>query len=231
MAKSYEEGSIIKDAAEGATKGVLNWTKEQVSELIERLKNKDLGFIGNKETIDIVKEQLKAGEWNISKKFIDDKELRLLFQMGLTLRKLESKGEAEQTQDLRDKIVQRFGTRGLHIAQFVQSGICGRYLGAIMSKISSVEDIKSNLNEILQNIDRYVAFIKQEHEPKRQAERIKTVIDAHNPSTFIIFSKSSANRISKRIIGILKKEIPEYCIEQISEKEDNIYFLNRNEGI
>lgn len=188
MAKSYEDGNIIKDAAEGATRGVLNWTKEQVSELVKKLKNKDLGFIGNKETIDIVKEQLKAGEWNISKKFIDDKELRLLFQMGLALRKLEAKGEAEQTQDLRDKIVQRFGTRGSHIAQFVQSGICGRYLGAIMSKISSIEDIKSNVNEILQNIDKYVAFIKQEHEPKRQAEKIRTVIDAHNPPLHLSFS-------------------------------------------
>ncbi len=231
MAKSSDESSIIKDAAEGAAKGVLDWSTERISELVKKLKERDVGFIGNKETIDIVKEQLKSGEWNISKKFIDDKELRLLVQMGLALRKLEAKKEIEQTQNLRDKIVEKFGAKGLHIAQFVQSGICARYLGAIMSEISSVEDVKSNVNEILQNIEKYVAFIKQEHEPKKQAEKIKTIIYAHNPSTFIIFSKTSANKVSKRIIEILKEKIPEYSVQYQSDKENNIYFLNRNESI
>ena len=231
MAKSCDDGDIIKNAAEGATKGVLDWSTERISELVKKLQDRDIGFIGNKETINIVKEQLKSGEWNISKKFIDDKELRLLVQMGLALRKLEAKKEADQTQNLRDKIVEKYGAKGLHIAQFVQNGICARYLGTIMSEISSVEDIKSNVNEILQNIEKYVAFIKQEHEPKNQAEKIKTVIYAHNPSTFIISSKASANKVSKKIIDILKKEIPEYSVQYQSDKENNIYFLNRNEII
>ena len=58
MAKSCDDGDIIKNAAEGATKGFLDWSKEQVLELVERFKNGSL-LLGNKYTSVLSKSNLK----------------------------------------------------------------------------------------------------------------------------------------------------------------------------
>lgn len=106
MAKSCDDGDIIKNAAEGATKGFLDWSKEQVLELVERFKNGSLAFVGNKYTISVVKEQLKTGEWDISSKYVTDKDFQMLIKMGLTLRRLEKDKKHEQLKDLREKYIQ-----------------------------------------------------------------------------------------------------------------------------
>ncbi len=56
--------SITKELAEGTAKGILNWTKEQISELVDKIKNRNIAFIGDKRTIDTVRDLLKTGEWD-----------------------------------------------------------------------------------------------------------------------------------------------------------------------
>jgi len=56
---------------------------------VRKLRNKELSFIGDEETIRTVKKQLETGEWDISSKYVDDSDLRMLVKMGLTLRSLD----------------------------------------------------------------------------------------------------------------------------------------------
>lgn len=79
----------IESAAKGFTKGTLEWTHEKLKEWIIKLKNRDLAFIKDIETINLVKEQRETGEWDFFKKYVNDNQIRILFQMGLTLKKLE----------------------------------------------------------------------------------------------------------------------------------------------
>ena len=81
----------VESAAKGAVKAVLEYSEEKLKELVERFKNKDLVFIQDKEIIEIAKEQRAKGEWAFFKIYVKDNDLRILFQMGLTLRELEKK--------------------------------------------------------------------------------------------------------------------------------------------
>jgi len=218
------------EIAEGVTNAILNFTREQIVSLADRFRNRDVAFIGNSETIQIVKEQLKTGEWDLSKKYVEDKELRILIQMGLTLRKLESKKQFDKLHDLREKIVLRFQTRGLHIAQFVQRGIFAAFIGNVVSKINSIVELKSVVKETLENVEKNVIFIKETDDVNRKFDEVKTRLYANKPSTYIIFGKNSAVNPSNEIVQRLRENITGYTVSLYkSDKGDCIYFINREE--
>ncbi|HIH05399.1 TPA: hypothetical protein HA372_02445 [Candidatus Woesearchaeota archaeon] len=114
-------GDKVSDAAEGVTKGVLGYTEEKIKQFAKKFIDRKLIFINRPETIELVKEQLKSGEWSLCKQYIKDIDLKILVQLGLALRKLES--DQVELQNLRDKIVYKYKMKGLHIAQVVQNKI------------------------------------------------------------------------------------------------------------
>jgi hypothetical protein len=61
----------IENASRGAVKGTLDWGTEAIKKLATKFREKQLAFIQDKKTIDIVKEQLRSGNClftkNISK--------------------------------------------------------------------------------------------------------------------------------------------------------------------
>lgn len=230
MGTYSEPDDVIKDVSEGATKGVLSWSKDEVTALVFRLRNKELAFIGDTKTICIVKEQLRTGEWDISSKYVDDPKLRILIQMGLTLRRLELEDEYDRLQNLRTKILSKYTSSGLHIAQFVQQRILTNYLATVIPKIHDINELKATIEEILKNVDKFVVFIQKKDMVKDTQEKIKTRIYAHNPTTFIIFSKYSAVPKGEKIVDGLKNIISNYSFEQyIGDNGDTTHFLNRKD--
>ncbi len=118
----------IKSVARGVTEGLLDWSKEQVRQLISKLRDKELAFIQDKKTIKRVKELYRSGELAIYKEYIKDEKMLFLLKMGLTLRSLEKGNEEERRGKLRTKIFNKYEIKGLHIAQFVENGILNRWL-------------------------------------------------------------------------------------------------------
>ncbi len=47
---------------EGAVKGILDWSLDQIKSFATKLKDKKLAFIQDEKTIGIVKEQYRSGE-------------------------------------------------------------------------------------------------------------------------------------------------------------------------
>ena len=218
----------LPEIAEGVTNAILNFTREQIVSLANRFRNRDVAFIGNSDTIQIVKEQLKTGEWDLSKKYVEDKELRILIQMGLTLRKLEFRKQFDKLHNLREKIVLRFQTRGLHIAQFVQRGIFAALIGDIAPKINSIAELKSVVKETLENVEKNVIFIKETDDINRKFDEVKTSLYANKPATYIIFGKNLAVNPSNEIVRLLRENIAGYAISLYkSDKGDCIYFVNK----
>ncbi len=156
----------ITDAAEGVTKGVISWGEEKIKSLVGDFIDRKLFFINNKETIDLVKEQLKSGDWSLCKQYIKDKDLKILVQMGLTLRKMESR--PEQLQDLRTKILNKYQEKGLHIAQVVQNDILTEFVGSIASKVHSGKEIAGRVENLLLNVDKFVLFVKADDNAEKK---------------------------------------------------------------
>lgn len=155
---SYEDP--IESIASGTVKGFLEWSAESIRSLVQKFKEGKLAFIQDEETINLVKEQFNSGELNFYKIYINDKEVLFLVKIGLTLRKLET--NLERKQNLRNKILKKYEVRGLHIAQFVENGILNRYIGILIDNLTSIEDFKIKILDILNNLEKHVLFVKNE---------------------------------------------------------------------
>lgn len=216
----------LKDIAEGAVKGALNWTADFIKQLAKNFQENKLKFIKDKENIEIAKEQYNSGELQIYKSYIKDKKKLMILRMGLVLRKLENKGEKERKQNLREIIMKKYEIKGLHTAQFVENGILNRYIGILLDDISSVEKFKERINEIIDNIEKYVIFVKGYDSERLILKSCKIITTTYLPMIFIISGIGSAAEIVKkiedRLVELLKDN---YELEKMSKGDkENLFF-------
>ena len=68
----------LASTAKGITVGLLEWSKEEIAALVYKLANKDLAFIGDKNTVEIIKQERKTAEWEVYNRYIKDKKLKIL---------------------------------------------------------------------------------------------------------------------------------------------------------
>ncbi|HIH22412.1 TPA: hypothetical protein HA238_01660 [Candidatus Micrarchaeota archaeon] len=210
-----DSNTIIKDAAEGAAKGALEFSAEKIDLLVKRFAQGDLAFIEDEANIQLVKDQRKTPEWNQYIKYIKDKDLRLQLEMGLSLKRLQNdKLKRKRLLDLKQKILIKYGDRGVHIAQLVQNGLFGRYVGLLVGNTNNDKEMEEGINSVLLNIDRYVLFVKETDQVEYTSKTIVTRINALVPKAIIIFSRGPiAVKIAKKIIEKTKKEIMGYRFE------------------
>src|SRR3989344_5973689 len=150
----------LKGVGKGVIKGALEWGETFIKNLANKFREKEISFIEDKNPLEIAKEQYNSGELQIYKNYIENKDKLMIIRMGLVLRKLEKLSEKERKQKLREDIMKKYEVKGLHIAQFVENGILNRYIGILLDDISSIEKFKERINEIINNIEKYVLFVK-----------------------------------------------------------------------
>ena len=94
------DGNPTPEIVEGVTTAAAKLTGQEINKLISKFINHQLVFIEDEYTIEIVKSQKVTPEWKLLNKYVHNTDLRLLIQLGLTLRSLETNGK--NTQNLRD---------------------------------------------------------------------------------------------------------------------------------
>ncbi len=215
----------VEEATSGAVKGVLDWTEDKIKAFVEKFKNRQLAFIQDQETIKLVKEQYISGELNFYKIYIEDKKLLFLVKLGLTLRKLEN--NRDRKQNLRNKIFQKYEINGLHIAQFAENGILNRYIGILISDLKSIEDFKRKITNILENIEKYVLFVKNDDNERTVIQIAKTKVFANSPDIFIVSGISHAAEIVRKCEIVITPLFTDYTLERVSSGEKENLFYKR----
>ena len=228
---SESSSDPIESAAKGLTKGTLEWTHEKLKEWVIKLKNRDLAFIKDIETINLVKEQRETGEWDFFKKYVGDGKLRILFQMGLTFRKLEKEKKYLELDALRKKTFNKFDAKGLHLAEFVQNGLFSKYIGNRLNRAVTSHKLKFEIDDLFNNLENRVAFIQVVHQEKieKKADEIITKIQANSPDTFIISGSGLAIGVCEQIKEKIVSAISGYEEELYKIEDKKIFFLNRIE--
>jgi len=216
----------LEDIAKGATKGVLEWTADFIKQIAKNFQENKLKFISDKENIEIAKEQYNSGELQIYKAYIEDKAKLMVLRMGLVLRRLENKGEKERKQRLREDIMKKYEIKGLHVAQFVENGILNRYIGILLDDIGSIEKFKERINEIIDNIEKYVIFVKGTDNDRLVLETCLKITTTNLSMIFIVSGIGSAAQIVKnieeRLVELLKEN---YELEKMSKGDkENLFF-------
>ena len=147
--------------------------------------------------------------------------------MGLSLRKLENEGERERKQRLREDIMKKYDVKGLHVAKFVENGILNRYIGILLDDISSIEDFKEKINEIIENIEKYVVFVKGTDSERFVLDLCLRKTTSNLSMIFIVSGIGSAaeliRKIEDRLIALLK----DYELEKMSRGENENLFFKR----
>lgn len=218
----------IESATKGATEGVLNWTKDQIKDLVAKFRNRDVSFLEDPNAWQIISEERKTSEGELSHRYIKDKELRTLATLGLTMRRVERE-DPDKLQSYRNKIAKKFGGKGLHVAEFFQHGLYGRYIGVMVSLLNSVVDLERGIEEILTNIDKYVVFIQGADDVKKKGQEITTRIQANQPSSFIMAGVGNARNKAKSIFDSVSGSISGYEYERNEDEQRITFFFKKKQ--
>ncbi len=219
----------LKSMAEGATRGLLEWTKDQLAGFAARVRDHDLAFIRNPETIGLIREERRGEEWSIFKDLIRDKRLRILFQMGLALRRLErNREQAADLLELRNKIVRKYGVAGLRAAELVQRGILGSFFLKLLRESASPADIESAVEELLERVDTYTAFIQEIDDVKEIVKELNVRVLSQSARIFIVLGYGAAKAKAKKVVEDLLKSLPRtYGAEKHETDRDFFAFVGK----
>ena len=213
------------DVLAGITKGLLEHAEEKAMAWVERFRNHEIIFIEDPGTIDRVKRQRKSPEWKMLSEVIKDRKLRLLAQMGLTLRELEN--DQEKTQSLRNKIHHKYGRDGLHIAEAVQNNIISNFIGLESPYIGEPVDLTNRVEKLLNDIEKYIVFIGPDDKGDVLVRRVSIRLDADVPDTLILFGAYKAKRVAISVRSKIEKAFSSYATSSVETKIKIIIFINK----
>ncbi len=216
--------NTVKDVAAGATYGALNWTSDKIKEFAIKIKNGQLAFIEDPETIRNIDEQRKTPEGQILLKYLKDGNFRTLATMGLAMRKIENTNQ-EKLQRFISKIRNKFGLNGLHIAEFFQHGLFSTYIGVVLGSATSFADVQNILDELFKNIDKYVIFVQSKDKQSEVSKNIIIRIQANQPFSFIVAGLGSAKNKVDPVINKIKYSLNDNYDFQRDETADRITFF------
>ncbi len=225
----------LANASRGVALAVIDYSTEKIKQLARKFRDKSLYFIEDEDTLQVVKEQRKKGEWVLFREYVGDKTYHILFQIGLTIRAYERQGK--DFPHLRTKVYNKYERKGLYITNFVQNGLFSKYIGNLLSKPIGVNQIKAEIKNLFDHIERTVIFIKTEDDNNidHKVQEILAKIRAHSPQTFIISSIGAAripcdiikNSVMEALGTQYTSEVYEAQGELSVEEGKKIYFLNR----
>lgn len=215
----------LKSVVKGTVEGLLEWSDEQVKQLAQKFKDRKIAFCQDAEIIRVAKEQRQTSEWELFLQYVEDDRLHILFQMGLTLRRLEKNQKQRET--LRGRIMKKYGAEGLHISQFVQNGFFPKYLSIILERATTTEQTRLEIKNLFKNIEITNSFIQNADSVEKEAATIVARIQSHSPNTYIISGSRSATNKCKRVKDIVMRKISGYREELYRTEIKEVYFLNK----
>jgi hypothetical protein len=199
-----------------------------IKELVEKFKNNKVKFIRDIKTQEQVLKIYKSTESKFYNNYIKNKELNVLLNSGLILKKFEKNNEKENLQNLRDRLHDK-SRKHLRFSQLVQNGLLGLYINYLLeNKNSSPEEIENKILILFDKIETLTYFIKvEENTESIKKEIIRLLIS--KPEILLISSFYTASLNLKNIKEELTKQWKNNYDYKLSEDSEKllIMFLER----
>jgi hypothetical protein len=123
--------------------------------------------------------------------------------LGLELRDLDARGEKDRLEETRAKLLRRYDSRGLHVAELAKLGIVTDLITELIKRFQNPQDVQSELTGILANADSRVRFVRFADSPQKVAQTVEARMDAHG--TQLLIAKGNARRVLEQALARLKK--------------------------
>jgi len=223
---SSDDSTVINAAANA----ILNVSIEKIKSLVKRFNNRDVLFVDDDSIIDLTRDQMKSGEWSLYEGFLKTPRLRVLLRVGLTLRRLEN--DKEKLSALIVKIHNKYGSDGLHIAEFIQRGLLRDFVSDVVGKIESHDEMVLLIEDLFDNLNNRCTFVKNSDSEEKIVDKVKIRLIANVPTEYLVFAKGSAFDLGLRIRQklhtlLIEFEIP-YKMSSNESEKTLIMILSRN---
>ena len=99
----------------------------------------------------------------------------------------------------------------------------------MIDELTTIDDLKKDLEEVLKNIEKHVLFIQRDINSQNILKLMNTLVNAHSPYIFIVSGIKSAAVVIRECsekLEILLKE--NYKLEKFSTEERETLFFKRN---
>lgn len=221
----------LESVAKGVASAIIDKSTDKIKFLLKKFVQKDLAFIEDDELIQIVNDNRKKPSFLEYKKYIGNQPLLKPIEMGLVLIELEKNGKKEEIGNLCSKINNRYGEKGVHIAELVQCGMFSRYFRILEDDAKSDVILQNNVESLLSDIEKYTVFVKNENKENTIFEKIKAKVYSNEPKAVLVFSKGACVKKAGKAIKRIQKILDGYYIETQFGKDDNrrFDFILRND--
>lgn len=228
----YLSNLPVEEFAKGLAIGVLSWTKDETISLAQKITDREVAFIGDRETIEAFGKVRFKREWKYYKKYIKNKHFRILARLGLTLRVFED--NPDKIDFIRRKILDKYGVIGAHIAQFVQNEILWKYLTYLLQIEEDRISIIQNIERVLMTIDKFTLFVHRTTDIKKKIRIFDSRVKVTLPLILIFFGSGHSGKKAIKIVNALEKLNQNYkktvYAEPIGNKKKKItiFFERKN---
>lgn len=214
----------IESASKGATEGFLDWTEEKVKNAAKQFLNRKLAFIKDSENIELVKGQTGSSEFALLGRFIPKGgAVEIQVEMGLALRQI--RGDQYRVTDLVKKIMAKYDTKGLHIAELTEIGIITQLLTRLTELYPDPEETSKRLTYFLDHVEELVIFVKAEDFAATIAKLIMTRIEAYTAHLMIGLGSGYASEVLHEALSRITKDKRKYFVEVTTQQYQTVAFI------
>lgn len=212
----------LEEVAKGTIEGLLNFTKENLAELVRRLQNRDIAFIEDQENIEAIRKERNSAEYKFIKDYLKPEDhFAILIQMGLTLRSMRAaKTNPLKISGLCQKIQGEYAMSGLHIAELTEHGLVTDLLSRLLQMYSVRADVETKLSQFLHQSGKLAIFVRVQNKDKDIIHSVDVRLETFSFPVVILVSLGTAVMKLKRIVESLRKT-KRYLIE-LEEKGEQL---------
>jgi hypothetical protein len=195
-----------------------------IKKLVDDFRDRKINFVEDSEILDKTKRLKKNREYEDFKRYVSDKNTRVLFQMGLMLRDLEN--NKPKWEGLRNRIFKTHNVRGLHIAQFVQNHLFSKYLSVVAERGLTQEQMSVEVQQFFDNIEVTNSFIQMDANVNAVALTIISRLRVNSPHVYVI-SGSYKDAIKKctQVKDKVMKTVDDCSVSCYDTEITRVYFL------
>lgn len=200
---------------------------EGAAKFIERVRNREVGGSSDPQVIALVKIERLTPEYDLLRRYIRRRELRVQTQLGLVLRKLGSEpGRHEAIRSLKATLRGRFGLPGLHAAELVGDGIVTDYLRLLIEEQPTEADVSVRLEDFLLHADRSVFLIDSDTSASFALQRVRIRLMAQGPGHVALFAKGTARSILRKVLTGLVRGGEPFVIVTVNSGDKTTTFVS-----
>jgi hypothetical protein len=215
-------GGVLGDIAYGVTKAVIESLWKALTDIPQKLTNREIAFIGDPETRRRVKEKKATAEYAELRRYIVDDGLWAVVSSGLALRDLERDPLLKRRLEaLRSAIHSAHGPQGVQIAEMVQRGILTDIVSNWAKQGATVVQIQKELRAMLSDLMSHIEFVQTGAAPLEACRKISYKVSVCSPQ--IVMGRGHASDTVRRVA----RELVEYpgCHCELRETEGQTYLF------